>query len=257
MFGWPNRFLSSVLTASNQEAALPVTNLANDQGSADQAWQCPATSGWVRLDAGAVVPFRLVSLHNSNLTAAATVRVRAWIGADTSAAPAWDSGVLPGAVVAGYRQALVMLPAGASGRTLQIDIADPGNPDGFLNVAQAFAGPAWQPVRNFNFQSAPGRTAQLAKTATRSGGVVIRPDWVKRVFALSLSGIKAAEVLPRVMDLDLYARRGNNVLFVPNPDSPTRNQEVLFGEFEPSSNVTYPYQTADARGYAATLTERL
>ncbi len=254
LIGWPNRFTFGRITASAQEAALPATNLANDQGSADQGFQCPGTSVRIQVDLPTDTPCRIFGLFRTNLTATAKTR---WVVRTAALVKTWEGGTFPAGVVAGYGQTVTTAPPGIVGGQVYCDITDPDNPDGFLNIPLAYAGPAWQPVRNFDYASAPGRVSQSAETATRSGGVVTRSDWVKRTFDLSLSGVKAAEVWDRVMDLDLYARRGNNVLFVSNPGSAVMQRESLFGQVKPESGVTYPHQAADARGWRATITERL
>ena len=253
---WPNRCTFGVLTASSQEPALPVTNLANDQGAPEQGWQTLAgvTTASFACDGSTDGPLRALGLFRTNLTATATVRWQVYAG---SGALVWDSGVQPAGIVPGYRQTVAVAPLGTAGRRVVCTISDPANPDGHLNVPLACIADGWQPARNFDYNSAPGRTGSNVKVPTRAGGVVIRPDWVKRVWDLSLSGVKAAEVWPRLMGLDLYARGGNNVLFVSDPDSPLRQVATVFGECEPQTNVTYPPQPADARGWRALITERL
>lgn len=257
LLGWPNRFTYGSLTASAAEAALPVTFLADDQGSADQGWQAPGTAAWARLALPTADTFRAFGLHRTNLTSSATVQWRVWSGTDTATTPAYDSGVVAAGVVLGYGQTVRVLPAPLTGQTVQCDVSDPTNPDGFLNIAQAYAGPAWQPFRNIDFASSNGRASQSARTVTRAGGVILRSDWLKRVYDLTLAGVRDAEVWPLLMDLDRYARRGNNILFIPDPLATTLNYESLFGELETQGNVTWPYKTPDARGWRAIITERL
>lgn len=254
---WPNRFLYGSLTASSSEAALGVTNLANDSGSADQGWQSPDTTAWVNLQLSAVDTFQAFGVFRTNLSSGASIRWRVWSGTSVQNAPVYDSTQVPANVAASYCQSVLFLPSPVTGQMVQVDISDPSNPDGFLNVPLAYAGPVWQAARNFDPNSSTGRTVQSTKTVTRGGGVVIRNDWVKRTFTLSLSGIRAAEVWSKVMDADLYARRGNNLLFIPDPADPQINLTAIFGEVEPQSEVTYPNRVIEARGWKANITERL
>ncbi len=256
VLGWPNRFVYGVISTSASEAALDGSKLANDQGSPEQAWQSPYTSGSIRLTVPEAMLWRGFGLFRTNLTTKAAVRWQ--VLADVSgSSPVYDSGTIPAGIVPGYSQTILILPAAVVGRVIQVDIFDPTNPDGFLNIPLAYAGPLWQPARNFDAGSSAGRTMQSTKTLTRAGGIIIRSDWVKRTFTLSLSGIRASEVQPNVMDLDLWAKRGNNVFFVPDPDSPDANQQAILGEFETSSDVTYPNRVIEARGWKAVITERL
>lgn len=257
MIGWPNRMTYGTLTASSSEVGLPVTNMANDQGSFDQGWQTPMLQAWFRLTIPASDMWQAFSLHRTNLSKSAQVRWRVWTGTDTTAGPAYDSGMVASGIAPSYNQSVWILPHPISGQTVQCDLADANNPDGHINIPLAYAGPVWQPMRNFDPNSSAGRTMSSTKTVTRAGSVVIRSDWVKRTFTLSLSGIRAAEVWSQVMDLDLWARRGNNSLFVPDPADPLINLMSVFGELEASSDVTYPNKVVEARGWKATITERL
>ena len=255
--GWPNRWIYATLLASSQETGLEATNLANDAGSPDQAWQSTGTTEWIRLTLPAQDVFQAFGLFRTNLSATAQVRWRVWSGTSTTSAPVFDSNTYPANVAPSYLQTVLVLGDAVVGQTAQCDITDPSNPDGFINVPLAYAGPVWSPLRNFDPGSSNGRTQQSTKTLTRGGGVVIRNDWVKRTFTLSLSGIRVAEVWSKVMDADLFARRGNNLLLVPDPADPLINLQSIFGEVEPQADITYPNRTIEGRGWKALVTERL
>lgn len=255
--GWPNRIDAGLLQASSAEPGMPVTNIATEAGSADQGWQSTSTTGWITLTLPAADSFRAFGLFRTNLTTNATVRWRVFPTSSTGGATSYDSGIVPADIVPSYAQTVLVLPAAIAGQAIRVDIADVSNPDGHINIPLAFAGPVWQAARNFDPNSSAGRTMQSNKTVTRGGGVIIRSDWIKRTFTLSLSGIRASEVWPKVMEVDLYARRGNNVFFAPNPSDPMINQTAIYGELEASSDVTYPNRVIEARGWKATITERL
>ena len=75
-FGWENRFLTGVISASAQTSALPATNLQTKGGGASEALETPlgVTDLRLTLDAGAVVSWRDFLLARTNLTEAAKVR---------------------------------------------------------------------------------------------------------------------------------------------------------------------------------------
>lgn len=257
LIGWPNRVTYGNLTASDSESGLAASNLALDQGSSDRAWQCPSRQGWFKLTMNVQETWQAFSLHRTNLSKTAQVRWRVWSGANTGTPLVYDSGEQPGGIVPAYNQSVIVLPAPVTGQTVQADITDSDNPDRFINIPLAYAGPVWQGARNFDPGSSAGHTKGQAKTVTRGGGVIIRSDWIKRTFTISLSGIRAVEVWPQVMDLDLWSGRGNNSLFVPDPEDPLINLQSIFGEIESASDVTYPNKVVEARGWKAVITERL
>ena len=203
----------------------------------------------------AAVTLSEVRLYPARLSQAQLLAL-ATAGATVTGGTTFDSGTVPAGVAAGFGQSLVIAANEAAGRVAQLDVSDPGNPDGFLSIPLAYAGPVLQPLRNLDYSSAEGQTEQSTKKLSRSGGVSKRTDWIKRVYEMSLSGIRASEKA-QFMALDRFGRQGGNVLLVPDPASATRAQEAVFGEFEPQGNIGYPFQTPEARSYRATVTERL
>ncbi len=260
LLGWANRVPAGTVVASAEVVGLGAGNVQNDQGSPDEAWQTPVgvTEASLRLDAGYTGYWRLFGCFRTNLSVQAQARWRVWQGADfADAALEYDSGYVPCGVVFGFGQHVHAAPADAVGRTMQLDLYDPLNPDGFFNVPLLYAGPAWQPRRNFSFASTMGRVSGGARTVTRAGAVYPRLDWMARTWDLALPAIASDEVWGRVMALDEHARRGNNVLFVPDPASPDIARESLFGTLEPTAPLGYGGPSREVRTWRATITERL
>jgi hypothetical protein len=248
VIGYLNSVLLGAVTASASTGGLGPDQLQNDQGNPAQALQIPGTSGTITVTWTGL--YHGFGLFRHNLTTAATVTFAVKSGASTVYS---GTAIAP---VAGYRQSVLVAATPVSGTSLVVTISDAGNPDGHLNIPLMFAGPLFQPARNMSFQSAPSRTQQTVKTLTRSGGTIIRTDWIKRAYDLNFSGIKEAE-LTAIASIDLAGRQGNNLFFVPDPASLTINMDALYGEFEPQTGITYPFQSADARGWRAMITERL
>jgi hypothetical protein len=248
VLGYLNAVVLGSVAASSYVGGLGPDQLQNDQGNAASALQIPATSGTITVTWTGL--YHGFGLFRTNLSTGATVT---WTVKNGSSTVATGTSL---AVAAGYQQSVYVLSAPVSGTSLVVSISDAGNPDGHLNIPLMFAGPLFQPARNMSWQSSSTRTQQTTKALTRSGGVVIRTDWVKRSYDLNFAGIKEAE-LTAIGAIDLAGRQGNNLFFVPDPQSLTINLDALFGEFEPQTGITYPYSYRDARGWRATITERL
>lgn len=260
LLGWPNRVPGGTVVASAEVVGLGAGQVQNDQGSPDQAWQTPigVTEAWLRLDAGYTGYWRLFGLHRTNLGVQAQVRWRVWQGADfADAALEYDSGYVQAGVIFGFGQHVHVAPGDVVGRAMQVDVYDPLNPDGFINVPLLYAGPAWQPRRNYGFASTMGRVSGGARTVTRAGAIYPRCDWMARTWDLVLPAVASNEVWGRVMSLDEHARRGNNVLFVPNPSGPDLAREALFGVLDPAAPLGYGGPSREMRTWRATITERL
>ncbi|MEE8661933.1 hypothetical protein CGLAMM_11445 [Acetobacteraceae bacterium EV16G] len=135
-FGWQNFVLIGSLSASSQHAQLPVTNLKLPQGAASLAWR--AIGDTVSLVLRAVGAYRVVSVHRTNLTANAVLRVTLFRG-DVAIIEATSDGTAP---VNG--QCVIVLPRAYSGDQMRLDITDHDNPDGFLSIRSAMRG------RSFN-----------------------------------------------------------------------------------------------------------
>ncbi|MFT8245177.1 hypothetical protein [Roseomonas sp. BN140053] len=285
--GWTDRSRTGRLTASSEVSGLGVGNLQNDHGSASMGWQTVGTSGWFRIETdSADNGWQAFLLARTNLTPSATVRWR--VGNDpTFATWNWDTGVQPAGVARGIGQSLTVAPlqlvtqvpaslglltedgsvivteAGGTmatalrGRYCRCDIADTGNPDGFLNVPLAYAGLLVQPRRNIGWGTTLGRNQAGSTVRSRGGSSFTELQWMARRWAVEFASLGPSEVWPLVMDLDGYARRGRNVLFVPDPDSPDRNREAVFGQLTPTADVAFPFQTMERRSWRATIEERL
>lgn len=255
--GWRNHILTGPVVVSAAAAgAMAGDQLQNDQGNAAAAWQTPSgtRTGTILLARPAATRWRMFGLFRTNLTTAASMQVRVYVGG-VNGTLVYNATVT--GVAAGYGQIVHVMPIEVAGDTAQIEVSDPTNPDGFLNVPLCYAGSAWQPKRNYSYQSAPGREDDAASTSTRAGGSYDRLNWQRRNFDLTLALVDAADVQPQLSDLDLVARRRGNVLFVPDPQSPNLQAEALFGPCRPQSGITYPYTTSRFRGWRAMLTERL
>lgn len=248
VIGYSNSALLGSVAASSSVGGLGPDQLQNDQGGPDYALQIPSTSGTITITYTGV--YHLFGLFRHNLTTGATVT---WVVKNGASTVMTGTSLAP---VAGFRQSVYMAPAAVNGTSMVVTISDAGNPDGFLNIPLIYAGPLFQPAVGLDYQSSPGRQAQQVKTTTRSGAVIIRTDWIKRTYDMVFNDLKDVEVAA-IDEIDLSGYQGNNILFVPNPASLLINKEAVFGELQPASGVTYPKQAADARGYRATMVERL
>ena len=261
LFGWRNHVTTASLTGSGGVPFLDVGNLRNEQGSPALGWQMPGTVAALVADTHAAAStWRAFVLARTNLTAAATVQWRVGPAAacfGTGGEFSYDSGVIPAGVAPGFGQSVHVAPAPVAGEAVRLDIADPGNPDGFINVPLAYAGPVWQPATNIAYDTSLGRDDATDETTTRGGAEFPTLQWTRRRWDVSLQGIRASELWPSVMELDRAARTSQNVLFVPDPAGADVAREAVFGRLRSLGDVTYPFGNGDRRAWRARITERL
>lgn len=256
--GWNNGIITGALTAGSEAAGLSVANLQDDRGSAATAWQTAAgvTTTTLQIDAGASTTWRVLYLGRTNLTSAATVRWR--IGNSAGGASAsYDSGVISAGVVSGFGQSVHVAPTDQAGRYVYLNLVDAANPDGFLNVALAFAGAVWQPAINFDVGTAIGQDDRTDEVVTLGGQEYPAPRWQRRRWDVVFQTLNSSDVWPSVMALDSYARRGGNLLLLPDPASADLGREALFGRMKSTSDITYPTRVTIYRSWRARFTERL
>lgn len=257
LIGYANRLLTAALTAGSSAAGLGPTNLQSNQGDGASAWQTaagaltPGTGAWLQADAGAAVAWRAVSIHRSNLTPDASLRVM--LGTTAGAADVADATVT--GLAPGYGQLVLALPAEVTARHLRLELTDAANPDGFISIALAYAGAVWEPAQAVAYGSAPGRAAEVDEVVTRGGQEFPELRFVRRSWDITWKSFAPAEVWDRIMELARVAEGGGNILFVPFPTSVDLQREVVFGRLAIPGGVTI--SSHRARDWRATITERL
>ena len=264
LFGWTNYASSGALSAGSNAANMAIgSGWSSDQGSSSTAWQTvtgvvtSAGGAYARIDAGAVVNWRAFVLARTNLTAAATVRWRVGSVADMSSGVVYDSGTVLAGIVAGIGQSVIVAPSDQAARYCQVEINDAANPDTFINIPLAFAGPVWVPSVGADWQSSFGRDDRVDEVITLGGQEYPIARWLRRHWSLALTAISAGEVWAAVMPLDQASRRGGNVLYIPDTASADIAAETVLGRMKPTSDLTYTASSTTMRSYRAQITERL
>ncbi|MDL2169699.1 MULTISPECIES: hypothetical protein [Asaia] len=248
-FGCDNAFLSARLTASAFMPDLPVSNLATPQGAPATAWRAPGRVASVTIEPGGMVDWRCFSLHRTNLTATAQWSVKIWRGATL----VHDSRLLAADVRDG--QAIMMLDAATPGDRVTILIADAQNPDGFLSIPLAYAGPLWQPQRNMAWSSGESAESGADTITSLSGVEYVTLRWQRRVLRIEHQSL-GIEELPQIRAMLALGRTGANILFLPDPGAGTRSGDAVFGRIE-AGEITSSAGAANRRALTLTIRERL
>lgn len=248
-FGWQNRVLDAALTADVQAPLLPVANLKGQEGAPSLGWRVPGIVAGVTLSFTAMATFRAFSLHRTNLSASAVWQVRVLQGSRT----VWQGTGGPVAL----QQALLVAPAPIGGDSVRIDIQDPANPDGWIDIPLLYAGPLWQPARNFSTESTQGRTLGQDVVTSLAGTEFVEPRWYQRKLSIAHQSLGDADVI-MVDQILRVAATGQNILFLPDPSaSPDQlAARALFGRLS-ANDITNPFGVADRHGTTLDFTERL
>lgn len=256
-FGWQNRVLDATLAASAQVGSLPVSNLRIPQGAPSLGWRAPATSAVLTASGVPGAQWRAFSLHRTNLSASATWRIRtgsydpSWWGVDWHTDWSGPCNVANG-------QCVHVLPSTVTDERCEITITDTANPDGYLDIPLVYAGPLFQPVRNYSTSSTFGRTLGQDSVTSLGGQEFTSTRWYQRKYTISHQSLGDADaaVLDQIL---LAAAADRNILFVPDPsaDPATLAAKALYGRLSAGSDLSNPFGAADRHEISLTLTERL
>jgi hypothetical protein len=259
-FGLPedNRVLSGTLTASSEAAGLGPGQWQNDHGATSTAWTTLAgvTEAYVDVDAGVSVDWHAFGLFNTNLTTDCLVRWR--VGDDVTMAT-WNhnSGLISGTVSAGYRQSLYFPGTTWTGRYARVRVEDTTNPEMVIRIAQAFMGVVRVPIANFGYATTTQRLADRGVLVSRGGQEFPDYRYCRRVVALDLPSLRAAEALSVVEAIERGAEQGGNILFLPYPAGADLARQAVFGRLAESRPIRFPAPSPVLRAWSATITERL
>lgn len=257
VLGTLNLVKTGALTAGSSAVNMPISNLLIDAGAPSMAWQTLA--GVVTNAAGAnfrVTPvrqlWRLFGLFRTNLQRTATVTFSLYINPSTLV---W-SGSVPGPLP-GYGQVIAVAPQDFLADYCVVGIDDAGNPDGFLNVPLAFAGPAWIPQIGQTWNSTVGRDSQVDEIVSRGGQEYPTYRYQQRRWEIEFDALTDSEVWSSAQELDRLSRYGGNILFVPDFASANLSAEAVFGRVTSTADVSFIAGYADRRAWKFRCRERL
>lgn len=147
LLGWINRADDALLTTDSELASLPASNVQH--GHVARKWHTAAAvkSAYLVFDMGASVACQLLAVIGSNLTASATLRLRA-SDADSGATSSLllDTGTLNSTAKTGYGASYHDF-TNTTARYWRLDLAD-ATVDDNLQVGRVFLGPRWAPSSN-------------------------------------------------------------------------------------------------------------
>ena len=187
-------------------------------------WRANSLTPNLVLDFASAVTIRCIQLVNTNLTNAATWRIRgATSQANLTSAPGYDSGDISawpaasGAQIRNNINPFHFINGGSQFRWWRIDISDAANTDGVIDAGRLVMGNAFQPEINAAFGLRLG-AKDLARSGRTRGG---QPDFDKigilRYLEFALPQLTFAEAHDSILDMDLLNGITSDVLVFPLP----------------------------------------
>lgn len=192
----------AVLSASSTAGSLGVVNLRTERKG--EPHRSVGTSVTFTLTWSAAQVLSGVAIPACNLTPDATIRVQAW-DAEAGGVQLLDTGVVdacPGQMATaadwGHPVTAALFSFGAASkvatwfaespgvRRLQIDLADPGNPAGFIDCSRLVVGKSWSPMWGASRGLTYSTDDQADVSRSDAGSAIVDRGPVKEQLNLSL-----------------------------------------------------------------------
>lgn len=142
---------------------------------------------------------------------------------------AYDTFLAEADIVPGYAQTVHIPTSSVAGQYCKVTIYDPNNPDLFIRVGAAYAGPMASPTISFAPGAAEGWQDDSVVTTAKGGQEYISIGATYRVTEIEFADLTEAERYTVALEIDRVAALRSNVLFVPEPDSAYLQRAAIFG----------------------------
>lgn len=223
---------AATLTADTTAALLPVANLR--VVTFDSVCRFEAASGWIAWDLGSSLTLRAIFLGGTNLTSAATKRIRL-SDVSTTGTDILDTGTVTASVNDDYRSLYHVLAADTAARYGRIDLADSSLT--FIDVARLFVGPAWIPTYGPQLEDAIVPVDLGRKQQTAGGQVFTDFGPQGRLLDFTLD-VGEAEAMASARALDRAVGTTRDVLAMIETSGSYVSENAVFGQLDVVAPLT-------------------
>lgn len=280
----------AVMSSSSAQGLLTANNVQTIRP--DQVWRATGCAAeWLAWDFGEAVEVEACAILAHNFGPAARIRVRLAANAsDVTAAPAVDTGLVSAWPSSGkttdpdwpsYFSLLLFVVDDSGGVLLsetgdplldefgapllaeepgpvaplrygRLDIVDPTNPDGFVQVGRLFAGPAFVPTDNIDIDITLGLVSPGEVTRSPFGHTFTDDRGpASRVMNIPFSALDETELTDELFELERYCGVARDFAFCVDPSATSK-----FHKFAMQARFDPP-QTKQARPYFDTNGEKV
>lgn len=224
--GYVNRYDGATIAAGHVASNMPVANLTTIDLT--ERWRSGSTnSSYLTADLGSALACRAFGLFGTNLTSAATIRVRA-SNTDFTTGDLLDTGTVSAGVDNGLGALINIFSADVTARYWRADLADSSL--SYLEAGRAFLGPLWYPGRNFTYGKGITWEDGSEIDEHRTGAVFVNPGARRRVLAFDLRGLTRAEAYDQAFELDRTQGLTAELLAILDPaDSTYLTRRAVWG----------------------------
>lgn len=207
--------------ASSSELLLPVSNLLVPHVA--RKWRGLAgNSDYVVIDFGAPTYIGLIGVFGITGTQA---RIRlSTVDTTGGAGDAYDTGTV--VVDQAYLSTVTLVPGGATGRYLRVDITTAGD---FVEIGRVFAGMQTEFSYNYVWNAQWQWNDRSTRTKTRGGQTQISNDVTYRTLDVTFDFLTKDERDGFIETIDRVNGMKTDVLFVAEPDSTNLARDSIWG----------------------------
>lgn len=242
MLGFPNLLDQATISGGSWQATLPLAHLqTRTLGKVARSADTTIESTRFDLDLGKDRTIRALALANHNLSSVATLRITAAATADF-AVPIYDSGTVEAWPVVyplesleweddnwwdgkytaeereGYTWTHVhILAAVVLARYWRVEISDPTNTNGYVQIGRPFIGPCWQPENNMSYGIGLQWETDTVTQRARSGAMYFERRTPRRVTRFTLEHMSENEALANALEIQRRAGIDAEVLYIYDP----------------------------------------
>lgn len=243
ILAYGNKIDDATLSGGSWLAALPLDNL-KDRRIGKVARSTSPSPGSTQFDAdyGGTRLLRLVAIVNHNLSLDAEYRIRlsidpafattvadsGWLpvwpvvnpfGTITWGDPNWWTGQISQEEQEAYTSILTyILPTSVNARYMRIELSDPTNPDGYVQLGRPFTANGWQPVRNMVYGASLQWENRSEVSETLSGAEYFNERAAPRVARFELQAMTESEAMAIAFEIQRSSGITREIFYVWDPE---------------------------------------
>jgi hypothetical protein len=252
LFAWDNKVdAGTIISVSSELSTLPATNIQHAHLS--RQWRTnAANTAHVVVDLGAATSVSLLGVFGTNLTPAATYRLRGSANSDGITAPVYDSTLASAGVKTGYG-AIYKSFGPASARYWRLDLVDASLTD--IQVGRVFLGPHWTTSINMelDWKIAWADPSEVAHSYGGQSYTDVRPK--RRVLEFALNLPSESEMFTNAFAMAKANGVTKDVLAIPDIASAFLSEHSVWGLLNESTPIIQPRIEVFRQRF--TVTERL
>jgi len=266
ILAYGNLIDAASLSGGSWLPALPLTNLQDRRlGKIARSTTAGTSDTKFDIDLGSTKLFRVVALVNHNFSLAAQYRVRSstvptfastvddsgWVdvwpviypfGTLPWGHPSWWGGRTSAEIIAGYRAPVVYtLPVSSNAQYVRVEISDPTNGVGYVNLGRVFIADGWQPVRNMVYGASLAWEDRSEVQEGPSGAEFYNPRAAPRVARIALENMSQDEAMATAFEIQRTAGVTQEVFFIWDPADDTHSlRREFLGRLRSLSPIENP-----------------